>query len=141
MDCLSWADWRIGITVGLIGGWAVVWAFQRLSPPPPPMAKGGVPPWLTGLIERGFFTPVAAIGFARPESIGFVVTAMLAWLTLKMAANWGRPTHEAATPRYMRFRAQHSVKALLSGLISMGFALLGGAICAGIIPVHSFVCP
>ena len=93
-----------------------------------------MPSALTGVIERAFFMPLAALDYE------FIVPVMMAWLTLKMAANWGRPASSPAPERYVRYRAQQSIKALLSGLISMGFALLGGAVYAGKIPVHVFGC-
>ena len=132
--------WPAGLTVGLFGGLVIVRTFRRFTPPRQAKAKGGVPNWLTGLIERSFFIPVAAAGFANPNSGGLVVPAMLGWLTLKMAANWGRPIPEEISEQNQLRYKQRSIKALVSGLISMGAALIGGAIWAGAIPLGSFVC-
>src|SRR3989442_1456443 len=53
----------------------------------PPWSLGiGVPPWLTGIIERLFFTVAVAFDLSG------VATAMMAWMAIKLATNWNRPT-------------------------------------------------
>ncbi|MDD2098944.1 hypothetical protein [Pseudomonas putida] len=85
-----------------------------------PEAKGelrGVPPALTGLIERLFFTVLVAFNVAG------VVAAMVGWMALKLATNWNLKFWEQ-TPSARLF----GFSALLAGLISMLFAFLGGLI-------------
>jgi hypothetical protein len=79
-----------------------------------------VPPWLTGLVERFVFFLLVA--FDMPAT----PVTMMAWLGIKMAANWNRsdstpPDEEAET-----MRAQGATAAAVLGLLSMGFALIGG---------------
>jgi hypothetical protein len=77
-------------------------------------------PWLTGAVERLAFT--VFIGLELPDA----TTAMMAWLALKLAANWGRPDMDKDPATH-----SFSFTALLAGLISMVFAALGGMIASG----------
>jgi hypothetical protein len=79
----------------------------------------GVPAWLTGLVERVFFTVLVAV------EVPGVPTAMIAWLGAKMAANWNRQPGDGPAVR------AGAVTALLGGLLSMLFAYVGGWICSG----------
>ena len=74
-----------------------------------------VPMWVTGLLERSFFT--VAVAFNVPGT----AVAMVAWLAAKMAANWNRQEHHRL----------FAVSSLLAGLLSMSFALVGGLIVRG----------
>lgn len=77
-----------------------------------------IPSWAAGLIERLFFT--LAVAFDVSGS----ATAMMAWIAIKMAAHWnllGKPD------------APGALSIALGGLVSMFFALTGGAICRGLI--------
>jgi hypothetical protein len=79
-----------------------------------------VQPWLTGLIERFVFFLMVA--FEMPAT----PVTMMAWLGIKMAASWNRsvsttPDEEAETKE-----AQGAMAAVVLGLLSMGFALIGG---------------
>jgi hypothetical protein len=74
-----------------------------------------ISPWLTGLVERSFFLTLVV---ARIEG---VPEAMMAWLALKLAANWQRYNAEVEP----RARAR-TMLALLAGLISLVFAFIGG---------------
>jgi len=85
-----------------------------------PEGEKSVPPWLTGLIERLFFT--IAVAFAPLAA----VTAMMAWLGIKTATHWAR-AHEIREGSDSRFLVFSS---LLAGLVSMLFALIGGLIIA-----------
>ncbi len=75
-----------------------------------------VPPWITGTAESVFFT--TAVFF----SMSGVLIAMMLWITLKMAAKWGARGDRTKGIHYVRLTA------LLGGLISMFFALVGGLI-------------
>lgn len=74
-----------------------------------------VPSWVTGVIERLFFTVLVAVDTPA------VPAYMLTWLGLKMAANWNHPVWKD-TPQARSV----AISALLAGLISMLFALWGG---------------
>src|SRR5215510_6686967 len=119
--------WVIGILFSLIGDIVTRFFLKGLryklgTLPKPRISAGGkeVPPWLTGALERLFFTVL--IGFEIPG----VVTAMVGWLALKLATNWNHPDwKDKSDARTFAFSA------LLGGLVSMFFALLGGLICAG----------
>jgi hypothetical protein len=101
-----------GLFLGLLRGWMGV---------SKALLKGTdqeVPSWMTGVIERLFFTIL--VGVDTPA----VPAYMLTWLGLKMATNWNHPAWKDA-PQAMRAGA---VSALLAGLISMLFALFGGLV-------------
>jgi hypothetical protein len=138
---LGWEDeamsnivtrWLIGLAVSLVVGQAATWGFvwclrrrlERLhserEPAPWHVAPADVPPWLTGSLERLFFT--VAVGF---DVSGFVV-AMVAWIAIKMGTDWNRPHGGGHDPA-------GAWTALLGGFMSMFFALIGGLICRGAI--------
>src|SRR5262249_12515122 len=72
---------------------------------------------VTGVVERLVFTPVVTVAPAE------AVTAMGAWLALKMAASWQRaPQGISEVPWSAR-----AFLGLQTGLLSMAFAALGGA--------------
>ena len=75
--------------------------------------------WKTGIIERFFFTIV--VGLQYPGAL----PGMMMWLGLKLATNWNHP--DFSQNREARTRA---FIALLVGLVSMSFALIGGVVCA-----------
>ncbi len=122
--------WIVGLAVSLVGGWVGTWAFLGIFRklyklyPLPSAGDAGVPAWLTGIVERAFFTFLVAFG------VQAVAPAMVGWLALKLASNWNHP----ATPNKRTTRA-NAFLALLAGLISMGFAYVGGLICFGTIHV------
>lgn len=71
-----------------------------------------VPRELTGFIERLLFTILIGAEGA--------LTAMMAWLALKMASNWNFSGENYPRPL--------ALSALLAGVVSMLFAFLGGMI-------------
>ena len=117
--------WIVGFVFSLAVGHAFVaplrwWLYKRIGIP---MAtEKGVPAWFLGVAERAFFT--AAIAF---ELSGAAV-AMMAWVALKMASYWTRGADD-------EIRSRGATAAALLGLTSMGFALVGGLICIGKIPI------
>ena len=121
-------EWTFGLLFSLVGGGITTWAFLKILrwwlgvPPKPRLSDGskGVPPWVTGAVERLFFTVL--IGFDVPAA----PAAMIGWLALKLATNWNHPDWKEK-PNARTF----ALSALLGGLISMLFAFLGGLICAG----------
>jgi hypothetical protein len=115
----------IGWVIALGLGTLVIFFFYRwqagrlhkaLKTPAEERHRARVSPTLTGLIERAIFTVVM---FAQPDD---ALTAMGAWMALKMAANWQRE----GTPADPQRRNSLAVLALLCGLLSMAFAALGG---------------
>ncbi len=119
--------WLIGLLTSLGVGHLVVDGFLRSlrrrsglgdKPVAHDIAVPRVAPWLTGLVERLFFTILVASGASG------VPTAMVGWLGLKLATNWNHPGwKELSTSRAFAFSG------LLAGLLSMLFAYLGGLIC------------
>jgi len=115
--------WSIGMSVALVLGAVVTELFVRalrscfnISIPP---SQRAVPAWLVGSIERLFFTVVVAF------NISGTAVAMIGWITVKMVTNWNRPG--CSGPEF----APVALTALLGGLVSMFFALIGGLICSG----------
>ena len=119
-------NFLIGYGVSLVGGGIVVWAFlavmRRFLGKKPESGASRVPPWLTGAIERGFFTTLVAF------NVPGTAPAMMGWLAIKLATNWNHPDwKEKAGAR------TQGLLALLGGLISMLAAVFGGFICSGVI--------
>ena len=120
-------EWTIGLLFSLIAGGVITDLFLRLLrhwlgvPPKPRLNDGskGIPSWLTGAVERLFFAGLIGL------EVSGVPTAMVGWLALKLATNWNHPDwKERPNARTFAFSA------LLGGLVSMFFALLGGLMCA-----------
>ena len=119
--------WAVGLFVSLGVGHVAVAIFLRVlrrrlglgdKPRTHDIAVARVPPWLTGMIERLFFSVLIGAG------VSGVPTAMIGWLALKFATNWNHPGwKEVSTSRTFAFSA------LLGGLLSMLFRVLGGFIC------------
>ena len=122
-------DIVIGFSVSLIGGGISAWLFLKILRLWMHLSKEkdvteetrAVPSWVTGAIERLFFTLL--IYFKLPG----VPAAMLIWLTLKMVTNWNSPLRQETDKKHTRL----SFTALLAGLISLGFAVYGGLIARG----------
>jgi len=120
-------NWILGLGFSLVvGHFAVDYFLRELrkymqlgESPALPGGMNRVPPWLTGGLERLFFTLLVAFGVSGTS------TAMIGWLALKMAANWNRPEYgDEVKARSFAFSA------LVAGVLSMLLALLGGLICA-----------
>lgn len=116
--------WILGLAISLGVGWYATEKFlewlRRSNNVDKPEGEKKVPPYLTGLIERAFFT--VAIGFNVPA----VAPAMIGWIAVKMASHWTRSnTEHGPDSRFLVFSA------LLAGLVSMFFALIGGLIARG----------
>ena len=117
--------WLPGLSFSLILGGFVTWAFlaglrHSLKLGKKPRSQTGVPPWVTGAIERLFFTVL--VGF----KVTGAPTAMIGWLALKLATVWNQPELKNHP-----LRRAFALSALLAGLISMLFAFIGGMISAG----------
>jgi hypothetical protein len=109
--------WILGLTVSVgLGALVTEYFLSRLRSRTRTKSYGvvGVPAGLTGVIERAFFTVVVAF------DISGTATAMMAWIGVKMAANWNATEQRDPAGAFT---------AVLAGLISMLFALVGGLIC------------
>lgn len=111
--------WILGLVFSCgIGHFAVGWFLNWLRERADLSSKfipGVPPPWLTGILERGFFTIAVAVDASD------ALTAMMAWLALKLAANW-----QARVSWEDNKRILYMFTALLAGFMSMLFAFLGG---------------
>jgi hypothetical protein len=120
---LIW-PWIVGLFVSMIGGHFVTAIFLKrlrnwMELPDKPFEQPSkeVPPSLTGGVERLFFTTLVG------ANVDGFPTAMMAWLALKLASNWNhRDMDNQPGARGL------ALSALLAGIISMLFALLGGLI-------------
>jgi hypothetical protein len=124
--------WITGLTISLVIGGLATWLFlwllrkwicssERLR-----LSEGSksVPAWLTGVLERLFFTILVGLNVSGAPA------AMVGWLALKLATNWNHPDwKDKPDARTFAFSA------LLGGLVSMLFALIGGLICAGTLKI------
>jgi len=114
-------NWVLGLACSLGIGWLVTHQFlirlRRKFDVEKPDEGKAVPSWLTGLVERLFFT--IAIAF----HISGVPVAMVAWVSIKMATHWNRINTESVPDgRFLVFSG------LLAGMVSMFFAMIGGLI-------------
>jgi hypothetical protein len=109
----------MGFTISCVLGHFVVkkflwWLSHRLGAPRDPNAKR-TPPGLTGFLERVFFTIAVAVNATG------VLPAMIAWLALKLAANWQYRDDINSVER-----TNYKFSAILAGLLSMLLAYIGG---------------
>lgn len=125
-------QWIVGLTVSLVLGGFATWLFLLVlrkyigSPEKVRLAEGGksVPAWLTGVVERLFFTILVGLNVAGAPA------SMVGWLALKLATNWNHPDWKDKPDA-----RSYAFSALLAGLVSMLFALFGGLLCAGKLPL------
>ena len=82
----------------------------------PEQNKVRVPAWITGSVERIFFTFIILL------NISGAAPAMMAWISAKLLINWNSNQIDDDNKTAWAFRAG------LSGLVSMLFAVLGGCI-------------
>ena len=121
----SLESWILGLLiVSLLLGGVTTWGFLKLlrwylGITKDESTEKHVPPWLTGVIERLFFTCVIAF------KLSGVAIAMIGWITLKMVTNWNRPSTDKDQ------KTTGAFSALLAGLVSMLFAIIGGLIVNG----------
>lgn len=119
--------WILGLAISLlVGHFAVDYFLRELrkhmqlgDKPALPEPLKRVPSWLTGALERLFFTLLVAF------NVSGTPTAMVGWLALKLATNWNRPDLEDKVQA-----RSFAFSGLIAGLLSMLFALVGGRICA-----------
>jgi len=75
-------------------------------------------PWITGTIERLFFTILVAF------NVSGTATAMIVWISVKMAVDWLIVIKDERE----QWKRQMASSALLGSMISLFFALMGGLI-------------
>jgi hypothetical protein len=80
-------------------------------------------PFLIGVLERLFFTLLVAFGGTA------VAPAIVLWMIVKMTTGWNRITKTGTFYRMLAFTG------LMVSLISMLFAVLGGLVANGSIPL------
>ena len=117
-------QWVSGLSFSILAGGIVTWLFLRLLRSTlgemPRLSQTGIPAWLTGIVERLFFTVLVGL------EVSGAPAAMIGGLALKLATDWNHPDWKEKTSA-----REFAVSALLGGLVSMLFALIGGLICAG----------
>lgn len=119
----------IGLIASLVGGGVLALLFIKIMhwwlqiPKENDETKNirAVPSWITGVIERLFFTFLVYFEFSG------IPAAMLIWLTLKMVTEWNSPLRKGTDTKDPRL----ALTALLAGIISLGFAAYGGLIASG----------
>jgi hypothetical protein len=134
MSCLAEIQlrWATGLFVSLVLGGFVAGSFLRVVREwlrVPEDAEPKVPGVLTGFVERLFFVLLVA------EKISGAPTGMIAWISAKMAANWLSPEAQRLRSLTPREVLNSRFSALLTGLVAMTFAMIGGQICNGEIPL------
>lgn len=79
------SDWLVGmlfsVVVGGVATSITLWAI-RLPMGGKQKDLSGVSGWVTGAIERAFFTILVAL------DVSGTATAMIGWLAVKLASNW-----------------------------------------------------
>jgi hypothetical protein len=91
------------------------------------LARSAVPGWLTGTVERLFFTILVW------QNVSGIPAGTMAWLALKFVTNWNHKSMEVegvirkARRRNLNTRS-NAMLALLAGLMSMLFAYAGGEV-------------
>jgi hypothetical protein len=131
--------WLIGLGgVSLILGSLVTWAVWKglhsfyeatvktkgWDVAPSKMEKIPVYPFIIGVLERVTFTLLIAF------QVSGVSGAIFAWVAIKMVTGWNRISGGETPYRMLAFTG------LLSSLTSMLFAVVGGLICNGQIPIY-----
>jgi hypothetical protein len=115
--------WLTGLVLSCVLGYFIVeaflkWLSTRLGLPPDRSVPGDfekrTPVWVTGGLERFFFTIAVAVNIAG------VLPAMIAWLAVKLAANWQTRVDTGGQ------RKNYAFSALLGGFLSMLIAFVCG---------------
>jgi hypothetical protein len=115
-----WASAAAAVVVGLVMTQPLYLLLERRMDPRGSSSGRGVPPWLTGIIERLVFAPAFLLVPAQ------AATGAFAWLTLKLAANWQQEPAEQETSDQRRDNRRRAVRALSLGLLSLAIAAACG---------------
>lgn len=116
----TWAAWR-----GLRAFFEATVQEREWVVPPEQTERIPIQPILIGILERIFFTVLVAF------AVSGVATAMIVWVGAKMASGWNRIVGGGETWRRML-----AFNGLMSSLISLLFAVVGGLIANGNIPLR-----
>lgn len=115
--------WVIGLAIPLAAGTRLMpavkgflEAFVKATDVPGDLIPGSV----TGFIERFFFTLLVAF------DVSGTGVAMMGWISVKMASGWN--TRARSDGEEWAKAVGKSFIALLAGLVSMTFALIGGLV-------------
>ncbi|HEX2521291.1 MAG TPA: hypothetical protein VHP35_04135 [Terriglobia bacterium] len=122
--CQEILYWLVGLVVATVGGMPIGLLLKRTR------KRLGITkseddkdkqlsPLLTGVVERFVFAIFVGL------NIQGIAPGMMAWLGLKLAANWNRTKGDNQEQKSL------SLTAALAGLVSMMFAAIGGMICRG----------
>jgi len=145
-DVWAWLAPYASIIIGLVVafvlsigvGGVVVPCFHaqqaaKLPDPGEPDKDKRIHPNLTGTIERAAFTL-----FTIVPGPAISTPMMLAWLTLKMASHWNKPSPQ---PEKQAAWNRHAFLGLLSGFVSLCFAWAAGMIARLIIGIDTLPLP
>lgn len=123
------------IVVGHVGGGIFLAALRDWYMRDKPHAtKRRIPPGFLGFFERLVFT-VTVGGIVSFEDKGLatplaaIFAAMAFWLGTKLASGWNRVA--TTDPKKATRLARGAMAALLTGVVNMAFAVVGGLIAAG----------
>jgi hypothetical protein len=116
--------WLVGLTVATVGGMPIGLLLKRIRKTlgidkPDVDKEKRLSALLTGVVERFVFAVFVGL------NIQGIAPGMMAWLGLKLAANWNR------TKDGDQVQISLALTAALAGLVSMMFAAIGGVICRG----------
>jgi hypothetical protein len=119
----------LGFALGLghlVVKWFLGWVRER-SGVPANRAEAGVENWIVGLFER---TLAFVLAFANVEGAYVVLGA---WMAAKLALNWRRHPFNKDDPNAEREVRVYGISALMAGVLSLGFGVIGGAVarCGG----------
>lgn len=128
----------LGAMLVLGAHWPICW-FQRqlrLASEVPIKRKHAVPVQITGTFERVLaFTLVLFMGVEDAAPL------LAAWLAGKLAANWQRQPIERVSPEAQRRIRANTLIALMCGVVSMAFAVLGAEVTRrGIPEISTRIC-
>jgi undecaprenyl pyrophosphate phosphatase UppP len=114
-----------GLVIALgLGHFAVKWFLDSVraeSDVPADRPGAGVPNWIIGLFERTF---AFLIILAAVEGAYAVLGA---WIAAKLALNWQRHPYKD-DPEEERLVRVYGISALMAGILSLGFGVVGGVI-------------
>jgi hypothetical protein len=117
---VSWLVWKALHSFTISTARSKRWPFEEADAEKIPFYA-----FLAGILERLFFTILVAFGGAA------IAPALVLWMIAKMTTGWNRITKPGVFYRMLAFSG------LISSLISMIFAVLGGLIANGSIPLFT----
>jgi hypothetical protein len=126
--------WATGLVLGVVAGSPIAATTQRVLERGvglrPRDQHGRLSPILVGYVERTLF--VLLVAFNVPGAIGL----MAAWVGAKMAAHWQSAEGRVAGSDNRELLNRRFI-ALISSVVSLSIASIGGLVCRGTIPFSS----